>query len=106
FQGFFIFVSHVLLDKKVRQGIVNRYSSLSTILSFAERGTKETTLSSQSPSTSKSNEPLMKPKKKSLLKRFRQTKVKTSELSMSEKTMSTSCPQSVSHEKENEANSD
>ena len=35
----------------------------------------------------------------SLLKRFRQTKVKKSELSMSEKTMSTSCPQSVSHEK-------
>lgn len=45
---------------QVRQGIWNRYPSLSTILSFAERGTKETTLSSQSPSTSKSNEPLMK----------------------------------------------
>ncbi|XP_065925905.1 adhesion G protein-coupled receptor B1 [Magallana gigas] len=70
FQGFFIFVSHVLLDKKVRQGIWNRYPTLSTILSFTERGTKETTLSSQSPSTSKSNEPLMKPKKKSLLKRL------------------------------------
>ncbi|XP_052693365.1 adhesion G protein-coupled receptor E3-like [Crassostrea angulata] len=106
FQGFFIFVSHVLLDKKVRQGIWNRYPSLSTILSFTERGTKETTLSSQSPSTSKSNEPLMKPKKKSLLKRFRQTKVKKSALSMSEKTMSTSCPQSVSHAKRNETNSD
>uniref|UniRef100_A0A8W8P1I7 GAIN-B domain-containing protein n=1 Tax=Magallana gigas TaxID=29159 RepID=A0A8W8P1I7_MAGGI len=57
FQGFFIFVSHVLLDKKVRQGIGNRYPSLSTIFSFAERGTKETTISSPSPSTSKSNEP-------------------------------------------------
>ncbi|XP_065925841.1 adhesion G protein-coupled receptor B1-like [Magallana gigas] len=106
FQGFFIFVSHVVLDKKVRQGIGNRYQSLSTILSFAERGTKETTLSSQGPSKSKSNEQLMKPKKKSFLKKFRQTKEKTSELSMSEKTMSTSCPQSVSHEKRNETNSD
>ncbi|XP_052693314.1 adhesion G protein-coupled receptor E3-like isoform X3 [Crassostrea angulata] len=100
FQGFLIFVSHVLLDKKVRQGIGNRYPSLSTIFSFAERGTKETTISSPSPSTSKSNEP------KSLVKRFWQTKEKKSELSMSEKTMSTSCPQSVSHAKRNETNSD
>eukprot|EP00105_Crassostrea_gigas_P000533 XP_011412374.1 PREDICTED: brain-specific angiogenesis inhibitor 1-like [Crassostrea gigas] len=106
FQGFFIFVSHVLLDKKVRQGIGNKYPSVSTILSFAERRTKEGTLSSQNPSTSKSNEPLMIPKKKSLLKKFRQTKEKKSELSMSEKMMSTSCPQSVSHEKRSETNSD
>lgn len=42
---------------QVRQGIGNRYPSLSTIFSFAERGTKESTISSPSPSTSKSNEP-------------------------------------------------
>lgn len=46
----------------MRQGIGNKYPSVSTILSFAERRTKEGTLSSQNPSTSKSNEPLMIPK--------------------------------------------
>lgn len=79
-QGFFIFVLHVLLDKKVRHGIGNKYPSLSAIFSFAEQGTKETNLSLQSPSTSKSNTPMMKPKKKSLLKRFRQTETKESKL--------------------------
>nr|XP_034315952.1 adhesion G protein-coupled receptor E3 isoform X2 [Crassostrea gigas] len=65
---------------QVRHGIGNKYPSLSTIFSFAEQGTKETNLSLQSPSTSKSITPIMKPKKKSLLKRFRQTKTKESEL--------------------------
>ncbi|XP_052693361.1 adhesion G protein-coupled receptor L3-like [Crassostrea angulata] len=105
-QGVLIFVSHVLFDKKVRQGIRNKYPSFSTIFSFAERGTKETSLGSQSPSTSKSNAPSMKPKKKSMMKRFWHTKAKESESLMLEKTMSTDCPQSVSCEKRNETNSD
>lgn len=79
-QGFFIFVLHVLLDKKVMHGIGNKYPSLSAIFSFAEQGTKEANLSLQSPSTSKSNTSMMKPKKKSLLKRFRQTETKESKL--------------------------
>lgn len=52
----------IAISYQVRQGIGNKYPSLSTILSFAERGTKEPTLSSQTPSTSKPNAPLMKPK--------------------------------------------
>lgn len=46
----------------MRHGIGNKYPSLSTIFSFAEQGTKETNLSLQSPSTSKSNTSMMKPK--------------------------------------------
>lgn len=47
---------------QVRHGIGNKYPSLSTIFSFAERGTKETNLTLQGPSTSKSNTPMLKPK--------------------------------------------
>lgn len=65
---------------QVRHGIGNKYPSLSAIFSFAEQGTKETNLSLQSPSTSKSNTSMMKPKKKGLLKRFRQTETKESKL--------------------------
>lgn len=46
----------------MRHGIGNKYPSLSAIFSFAEQGTKETNLSLQSPSTSKSNTSMMKPK--------------------------------------------
>ncbi|XP_065940924.1 uncharacterized protein [Magallana gigas] len=98
-QGFFIFVSHVLLNKKVIQGLKNRYPAVGTFISIAEHNKKETTSVSRSQSTSKFNAPLVETKKKGLFEKLRNNKVKKSDSFMTERTASTDCPASVSHEK-------
>ncbi|XP_065942667.1 uncharacterized protein [Magallana gigas] len=98
-QGFFIFVSHVLLNKKVMQGLRNRYPVISSLISMAEHSKPESASVSRSQSTLKSNAPLVTTKKKGIFERIRNNKVKKSESFLTERTVSTDCPSSVSHEK-------
>lgn len=53
-QGFFIFVSHVMLNKKVMQGLRNKYPAFSSLMSFTKESKKETSSVSRSQSTSRS----------------------------------------------------
>nr|XP_034314353.1 adhesion G protein-coupled receptor E1 isoform X4 [Crassostrea gigas] len=98
-QGFFIFVSHVLLNKKVMQGLKNRYPVLTTLISITEHSKTETTSVSHSQSSSKSNALLFTMKKKGIFERLRNKTVKKSDSVVTEKTTSTACCSSVSHEK-------
>ncbi|XP_062601622.1 adhesion G protein-coupled receptor L2-like [Saccostrea cucullata] len=68
-QGFFIFVSHVLLNKKLIKGIKTQYPSLSGLSIFTESSGKETTSVSRTHSSS-SDRPIVKTKKKGILSIF------------------------------------
>ncbi|XP_052697868.1 adhesion G protein-coupled receptor B1-like isoform X2 [Crassostrea angulata] len=96
-QGFFIFVSHVLLNKKVIQGLRNRYPVISSLKSKAEHGKPEADSASQSQSTSKSNSALVTTKKKSIFQRILDSKEEN--LDLTERTISTDIHSSVTHEK-------
>lgn len=110
-QGLFIFVSHVLLNKKVMQGLRNKYPAFSTLMSFTEESKKETTSVSRSQSTSRSDTQTLKTKKKGWIARFHgiksavNNKVKKSESYLTEKTVSTDCSTSDLNEK-NSVNSE
>lgn len=97
-QGFFIFVSHVLLNKKLMQSLRNKYPVLSSLISIAEHSKKESSSVSPSQSTSKTDVPMLTAKKKGIFQRICNNKVKKSESFLTERTVSTDCP-SVSHEK-------
>ncbi|XP_061181184.1 adhesion G protein-coupled receptor B1-like [Saccostrea echinata] len=62
-QGLFIFVSHVVLNKKLIQGIKTQYPSLSGLSMLAESSRKET-------SSDISDRPIVKPKQKGILSIF------------------------------------
>nr|XP_034326973.1 uncharacterized protein LOC105329357 isoform X6 [Crassostrea gigas] len=96
-QGFFIFVSHVLLNKKVIQGLRNRYPVISSLKTKAEHGKPEADSASQSQSTSKSNSALVTTKKKSIFQRILDSKEEN--LDLTERTISTDIHSSVTHEK-------
>lgn len=81
------------------QGLKNKYPVVGTFISIAEHSKRETTSVSRSQSTSKSNAPLVETKKKGLFEKLRNNKVKKSESFLTERTASTDCPASVSHEK-------
>uniref|UniRef100_A0A8W8NH25 Uncharacterized protein n=1 Tax=Magallana gigas TaxID=29159 RepID=A0A8W8NH25_MAGGI len=83
----------------VMQGLKNKYPVVGTFISIAEHSKRETTSVSRSQSTSKSNAPLVETKKKGLFEKLRNNKVKKSESFLTERTASTDCPASVSHEK-------
>ncbi|XP_065928644.1 adhesion G-protein coupled receptor D1-like isoform X3 [Magallana gigas] len=106
FQGIFIFVSHVLLNRKVMQGLKNKYPAFSSLISIAEHSKKETSSISRDTSTSATNVQLIKIKKRSIfdgLRRLTTTikniEEKDFESLVTEKTISTDCSLSVSHEK-------
>eukprot|EP00105_Crassostrea_gigas_P044287 XP_019928435.1 PREDICTED: latrophilin Cirl isoform X2 [Crassostrea gigas] len=106
FQGIFIFVSHVLLNRKVMQGLKNKYPAFSSLISIAEHSKKETSSISRDTSTSATNVHLIKIKKRSIfdgLRRLTTTikniEEKDFESLVTEKTISTDCSLSVSHEK-------
>uniref|UniRef100_A0A8W8NLF7 GAIN-B domain-containing protein n=1 Tax=Magallana gigas TaxID=29159 RepID=A0A8W8NLF7_MAGGI len=82
----------------VMQGLKNKYPAVGTFISIAEHSKKETTSVSRSQSTSKPTAPLVETKKKGLFEKLRNNKVKKSESFMTERTASTDCPASVSHE--------
>ncbi|XP_078329616.1 uncharacterized protein LOC111112680 [Crassostrea virginica] len=98
-QGFFIFVSHVLLNKKVMLGLRNKYPVLKSLVNLEE--------SSQSGSSSISRTQSSRPKMPSLKsferyfarKRPKNNKVEKSDSFLTEKTMSTECSTNDSNEK-------
>ncbi|XP_061181286.1 latrophilin-like protein LAT-2 isoform X2 [Saccostrea echinata] len=105
-QGFCIFISHVLLNKKLMLGIKTKYPSLSGLSMFTESSKKETSSVSRSHS-SRSEAPLVKPKKKRILPIFgifsskktgKNNKVMKSDSFMTDKTVSTDCPCSETQE--------
>ncbi|XP_062593924.1 adhesion G-protein coupled receptor G4-like [Saccostrea cucullata] len=105
-QGFCIFISHVLMNKKLMMGIKTKYPSLSGLSMFTESSKKETSSVSRSHS-SRSETPLVKPKKKRSLpilgsflnkKSMKNNKVMKSNSFMTEKTVSTDCPCSETQE--------
>ncbi|XP_061181253.1 adhesion G protein-coupled receptor L2-like [Saccostrea echinata] len=68
-QGFFIFISHVVLNKKLIKGIQTQYPSLSGLSMFTESSKKETTSVSRTQSSS-SDRPIVKPKTRGILSIF------------------------------------
>ncbi|XP_078333514.1 uncharacterized protein LOC111100876 isoform X4 [Crassostrea virginica] len=103
-QGFFIFVSHVLLNKKVMLGLRNKYPALNKFISHAESSHKEATSLSRTQSSSRPNSPLLNIKKRRFYERYikrktpKNNKVEKSDSFMTNNTMSTVCPLSDSHE--------
>ncbi|XP_052714639.1 adhesion G protein-coupled receptor B1-like [Crassostrea angulata] len=98
-QGFFIFISHVLLNQKVMQGLRNKYPALSTLASKDEHSKIETTSVSRSQSTCKPDASLVETKKQSIFDKTHNKKVKKSESFIAETTLATDCPLSTGHDK-------
>lgn len=98
----------MLLNRKVMQVLRNKYPAFSSLISIAEHSKKETSSISRNTSTSTSgtNVQLIKIKKRSIFDGLRRltTSIKNIEEKdfeslMTEKTVSTDCSLSVSHEK-------
>ncbi|XP_061181254.1 adhesion G protein-coupled receptor B1-like [Saccostrea echinata] len=68
-QGFFIFFSHVVLNKKLIKGLKTQYPSLSGLSMFTESRKKEPTAVSRTQSSA-SDRPMVKSKKKGILSIF------------------------------------
>nr|XP_022291075.1 uncharacterized protein LOC111102569 isoform X2 [Crassostrea virginica] len=95
-QGFFIFVSHVLLNKKVMLGLRKQYPVLNTLVSLVESSKEESSSVSRTNSLSGPHSALQKPKKRNLFERYfrgngKRNKVEKSESFLTENTVSTDC---------------
>nr|XP_022303772.1 uncharacterized protein LOC111111224 isoform X2 [Crassostrea virginica] len=95
-QGFFIFVSHVLLNKKVMLALRKKYPVLNTLASFVESSKEDSSSVSKTNSSSEPHSALSNSKKRTFLvghfgKRSKRNKVQKSESFLTEKTMSTDC---------------
>nr|XP_034334209.1 adhesion G protein-coupled receptor B1 isoform X4 [Crassostrea gigas] len=117
-QGLFIFISHVVLNKKVMQALRHEYPALSAFKSITEESKKETTTVATSQLTSNLGSKSFKVKffptsrncnaffkqRKGIIERIRalkrgKNKVKDSEVIVLDETLSTDCSTSLSHEK-------
>lgn len=99
-QGFFIFVSHVLMNNKVMQGLRNKYPAFSLCKRKTKHRKIESVSISRNKSTTKFDSPLKEDKKSGKFERSRQlkikkNKVKKSESFMTEKTMYTDFNRSI-----------
>ncbi|XP_078327327.1 uncharacterized protein LOC111116102 isoform X2 [Crassostrea virginica] len=95
-QGFFIFVSHVLLNKRVMVGLRNKYPVLNTLVSFVESSKEESSSVSKTHSSTEPHSPLQNTKKRTILEKCfkrngKRNKVQKSESFLTEKTVSTDC---------------
>lgn len=103
-QGLFIFISHVVLNKKVMQALRHEYPAFSAFKSITEESKKETTTVATSQLTSNLGSKSLKVKRKGIIERIRalkrgKNKVKDSEVIVLDETLSTDCSTSLSHEK-------
>lgn len=103
-QGLFIFISHVVLNKKVMQALRHEYPAFSAFKSITEESKKETTTVATSQLTSNLGSKSFKVKRKGIIERIRalkrgKNKVKDSEVIVLDETLSTDCSTSLSHEK-------
>ncbi|XP_078327350.1 adhesion G protein-coupled receptor B1-like isoform X2 [Crassostrea virginica] len=95
-QGIFIFVSHVLLNKKVMVGLRNKYPVLNTLVSFVESSKEEGNSVSKTHSSTEPISPLQNTKIRAELEKYfkrngKRNKVQKSESFLTEKTISTDC---------------
>nr|XP_022310014.1 adhesion G protein-coupled receptor L4-like [Crassostrea virginica] len=95
-QGFFIFVSHVLLNRKVMLALRKKYPVLNTLVSFVESSKEDSSSVSKTNSSTEPHSALSTSKKRTFLvghfgKKLKRNKVQKSESFLTEKTMSTDC---------------
>lgn len=82
-QGVFIFVTHVLLNKKVRQGLCNTFQKLKTMTTSSGQNMKTSPTQSQPLSTT--NAPILKNKKNALNETICSENAEKSKLMLAEK---------------------
>nr|XP_022309930.1 uncharacterized protein LOC111115470 [Crassostrea virginica] len=95
-QGFFIFTSHVLLNKKVMLALRKKYPVLNTLVSFVESSKEESSSVSKTNSSTEPHSALLNSKKRTFFVRYfgnstKRNKVQKSESFLTEKTLSTDC---------------
>ncbi|XP_078327322.1 uncharacterized protein LOC144623100 [Crassostrea virginica] len=95
-QGFFIFTSHVLLNKKVMLALRKKYPVLNTLVSFVESSKEESSSVSKTNSSTEPHSALLTSKKRTFFVRYfgkntKRNKVQKSESFLTEKTLSTDC---------------